>query len=169
VTILRSAALVAAALFAVAGCQKPGVDTSAVEAEIKGAAADWAAAYNAGDADALAARYADHAVVMPANSPMLVGRDAFRAFIAKDSAAVKAAGLTLAIDEGTAGVVGDLAWHSGSYTLDDASGATAVAGDYLEVQQNMDGKWMIVQDIWNTSRAMPAAAEADDNDEGDEK
>ena len=159
--ILKSAALIAVGLLALAGCQK-SVDTAAVSDEIKRGVRDWVAAYNSGDADTIAAKYSDNAVVMAPGAPASVGREAIRVFIAKDSAAAKAAGVTLVISDGDeVGVSGDLAWHSGAYTVNDASGAAVDSGNYLEVQQNVDGKWMIIRDIWNSDRA-PAAAPAAD-------
>ena len=125
--ILKSAAIVAMGLIALAGCQKAAVvDTAAIEAEIKNGTRTWFASYNAGDADAIAARYADDAIVMSPGAPAAIGREAIRALIAEQSAAAKAAGMTLAgVDGDTVGVSasGDLAWHSGAYTVNDASGA----------------------------------------------
>lgn len=161
VNILKSAAIVAVSLAALAGCQKP-VDTAAVSDEIKRGVQDWAAAYNAGDVETIVAKYSDNAVVMGPGAPAAAGRDAIREFIARDSAGAKAAGVTLVIggnDE--VGVSGDLAWHSGPYTVNDASGNAVDSGNYLEVQQNFDGKWMIIRDIWNSDRA-PAAAPAEE-------
>lgn len=161
--ILKSAAIVAVGLIALAGCQKAAVvDTAAIETELKNGVRTWLASYNAGDADAIAARYTDDAVVMSPGAPAATGREAIRAMIAEQSAAAKAAGITLApLDGDTVGVSasGDMAWHSGAFTVSDASGAVIDSGNYMEVQQNVDGQWMIVRDIWNSDR-LPAAAPA---------
>jgi uncharacterized protein (TIGR02246 family) len=165
VKILKTAAIVAAGLLALAGCAKP-VDVAAVTDEVKRGVRDWGAAYNAGDADAIAAKYAEDAVVMAPGAPASVGREAFKAFIASDIANAKAAGVTLAMSDGdTVGVSGNVAWHSGAYTVQDASGATVDSGNYMEVLQNFDGKWLIIRDIWNSDRPAapppaPAAEEA---------
>lgn len=160
--ILKSAALVTAGLFALAGCQKAAVvDTAAIEAEVKAGVHTWLASYNAGDADAIAARYADDAIVMSPGAPAAIGREAIRAMIAEQSAAAKAAGITLAaLDGDTAGVAasGDIAWHSGAYTASDASGAVIDSGNYMEIQQNIGGQWLIIRDIWNSDRPTAAAA-----------
>jgi len=159
VNILKSAAAIAVGLFALAGCQK-AVDTAAVSDAMKKGVRDWVAAYSAGDADTIAAMYAENAVVMAPGAPASVGREAIREFIAKDSAGAKAAGITLVISDGDeVGVIGDLAWHSGAYTVNDATGAVIDSGNYMEVQQNIDGKWMIIRDIWNSDRP-PAPAPA---------
>ena len=159
--ILKSAAIIAVGLVALAGCQK-SVDTAAIVNEAKQGSRDWSAAYNAGDVETIVAKYTDNAVIMPPGAPAAAGRDAIREFITKDSAGAKAAGVTLVISDGDeAGVAGDLAWHGGAYTVNDASGNAVDSGSYLEVLQNVDGKWMIVRDIWNSDRApAPAAAPA---------
>lgn len=162
--ILKSAAAIAVGLIALAGCQKTAVvDTAAIEAEVKAGVHTWLASYNAGDADAIAARYADDAIVMSPGAPAATGREAIRAMIAEQSAAAKAAGITLAaLDGDTAGVSasGDIAWHSGAYTVSDASGAVIDSGNYMEVQKNIDGRWLIIRDIWNSDRP-PAVAPAE--------
>lgn len=161
--ILKTAALIAVGMIALAGCQK-SVDTKAVADEAKRGSRDWAAAYNTGDVESIVAKYSDNAVVMPPGAPAASGHDAIREYLTKDSAGAKAAGVTLAISDGDeAGVSGDLAWHSGAYTVNDASGNAVDSGSYLEVLQNIDGKWLVVRDIWNSDRApAPAAAPAAD-------
>jgi len=158
VKILKTASLLAVSLLALAGCQK-SVDTTAAVNEAKQVSRDWAASYNAGDADAIVAKYTDTAVVMPPGAPAAVGRDAIHEFLVKDIAGSKAAGVTLVINDGDeAGVSGDVSWHSGTFTVNDANGAAVDNGKYMEVRQNFDGKWLIVRDIWNSDRAPAAAA-----------
>ena len=153
---LRTAIVATAALLMLAGCQTAAVDTSADEAVIRKSAPAWAAAYNAGDADALAAMYWDNAVLQPPGAPAASGRVAIREFLAADSAATRGAGLTMNIPEaGAVDVSGDLAYEAGSYTVTDASGATVDAGKYIGVFQKRDGKWLYIRDTWNSD--MPAA------------
>ena len=161
--LLKSAALIAVGMMALAGCQKAAVDTASIEAHMKQGVKDWLAAYNAGDVDTIVAFYAADAVVMAPGAPAAVGSDAIRALIGEGSAAAQAAGLTLApLDNDAVGVSasGDMAWHAGGYTVSDASGAVVDSGNYLEVQQNRDGHWLIVRDIWNSDRAPAPAADA---------
>ena len=160
VNILKSAAVIAVGLVALAGCKPAAVDTTADEAAIKAATRAWVTGYTAGDADAVTALYAGDAVVMPPGAPTSVGHDAIHAYIASDSAASKAAGVTLVInDDDTVVIMGDLAAHSGSYSVMDASGATVDTGMYMDVSQKKDGKWSIVRDIWNSNKAPAPAAE----------
>lgn len=157
---IRQAALAAAALLALAACQKAAVDLAALAEESTRNGNDWAAAYNAGDADAIAAMYADNAVLMPPHAPAAAGRDAIREFITSDIAAAKSAGVTLTVTSKDVGADGSLSWHSGTFSVTDANGATVDTGKYVEVRQSKDGKSMIIRDIWNSDVAMPAPAAA---------
>jgi uncharacterized protein (TIGR02246 family) len=160
--ILKSAAIVAAGLIALAGCQKAVEDTTADEAEIAKSAPAWAAAYNAGDADALAAMYWEDATLQPPGAPSAIGRNAIRAFLAADTANSKAAGVTMNIPQaGAVDVSGDLAYEAGTYSVTDASGATVDTGKYIGVFQKRDGKWLYIRDTWNSDRP-PAAAPAEE-------
>ena len=108
-----------AALLMLAGCQTAARDTSADEAVIRKSAPAWAAAYNAGDVDRLAAMYWDDAVLQPPGAPAAVGRTAIRKFLAADSAATRGAGLTMNIPEaGAVDVSGDLAYEAGTLHRD---------------------------------------------------
>jgi hypothetical protein len=84
--------------FLMSGCasQAPApVDTTADETALREITVTWFKAYNAGDAETAAGLYAEDAVLMPPHAPVARGRAAIRAFIGKDSADSKAAGLTL--------------------------------------------------------------------------
>ena len=159
--ILKSAAVIAVSLVALAACKPAAVDTTADEATIRASAPAFAAAYNAGDTDALAAMYWEDAVLQPPGAPRATGRDAIHAFLAGDNAATKAAGLTMNIPEaGAVDVSGDLAYEAGTYTVTDASGATVDAGKYIGVFLKKDGKWLYIRDTWNSDNAPAAAAPA---------
>jgi uncharacterized protein (TIGR02246 family) len=160
VNILKTAAIALVGLSVLAGCKPAAEVTTADEAEIRKSAPAWAAAYNAGDADKLAAMYWEDATLQPPGAPAATGRDAIRAFLAGDSAATKAAGLTMNIPEaGAVDVSGDLAYEAGTYFVTDASGATVDTGKYIGVFQKRDGKWLYVRDTWNSDKA-PAPAPA---------
>jgi ketosteroid isomerase-like protein len=158
--IAKTTAVIAAGLLAFAGCQQAPKNTDADKSEMQDGTRAWAVAYNAGDADGVVALYGEDAVVMPPGAPVVYGRAAIRDYIAGDSAAAKAAGLTLTIEHGdSVGISGDVAWHSGPYSISDATGARVAGGSYIEALQKVDGKWYIVRDIWN-SDSPPAAAPA---------
>jgi uncharacterized protein (TIGR02246 family) len=136
-------------------------------ATIRAGTEGWIKAHNAGNADAIAAMYAEDAVVMPPGAPVTRGRAAIKQFIVKDIADARAAGITLVLaKESDVAVKGDLAWHAGTYTVKDKAGATVDSGGYMEIWRKAGGKWLIIRDIWNSSTppgapaAAPAAASA---------
>lgn len=126
-------------------------EIAAAEEMIRASAPAWAANFNAGDAEALAAMYWEDAVLQPPGAPSASGRDAIRQFMEGDIAAVHAAGLTMNIPEaGAVHVSGDLAYEAGTYSVTDASGSTVDTGKYLGVFQERDGKWLYIRDTWNS-------------------
>lgn len=154
--------VLAIALASLAACATPPppvADTGADEASFVAGTNAWLDAYNSGDAEKIVAMYALDAVVMPPNAPVCTGRDELRAYITSDMAGSKAAGIVLVNGPSTTGASGDLGWHQGIYTVKSASGETIGSGSYMEVWRKIDGKWLIVRDIWNSDRpATPPAA-----------
>ena len=91
-------------------------DTTAADLKaIRAAGALGFEALQAGDAASVAAFYSEDAVLMPANSPYVVGRMAIREQYAREFVANKAAGITLDLDENDIGVSGTLGWRSGTF------------------------------------------------------
>ena len=90
-----------------------------------------------------------------------MGRAAIRDFIASDIANSKAAGFSFKGDDVTdAGVAGDMAWVTGTFSVTDASGATIDKGKYVTIYRRADGKWPIIRDTWNSDMPPAAAAAA---------
>ena len=158
----KAAALAAAGSLALAGCQHGGTDSAAVEKQAKADVRIFIPAFNAGDIDTLIAMYAPDAEVMAPGNARAVGHDAIRAVLTKESAAMKAAGVALELnDDDKAGASGDLGYHSGSFVVKDASGNVVDSGNYLAVlKRQEDGKWLLFRDTWNSDRPPPAPAEA---------
>lgn len=160
VNILKSAAIVAVGLLALAGCQKAAVDTAAEMDAIKAVNKAWNDHYAAGDAGAVVALYADDAVVLAPGYATASGRDAIRTLIETDVAGSKSAGVSLNISpDSTVEMSGDVAWQTGTFTVTDASGATVDTGKFLSVLRKKDGKWSLIRDAWN-SDTPPAPAPA---------
>ena len=154
----KKTALVTASLLALAACKPPPANTTADEAAIRASSATWAEAYNAGDADRIVALYTNDAILMPPDAPAAAGPAAMRKFLTGDIAASKKAGLTLVLVDDAIGINGELGWHSGTFKLNDTSGATVGTGKWLEVWRKAAGKWLMIRDIWNSDA--PAAAPA---------
>jgi uncharacterized protein (TIGR02246 family) len=156
---LTRVAIVAAGLLVLAGCAKPAPapDTAADETAIRAINPEWFIAHQAGDADRLAALYAEDAVLSIPGLPPVRGRPAIHEAFAAEVAAMKAGGLKN--NQGAApefGVSGDLGWEWNTFTVTDQAGAIVDTGKYVTVYARRDGKWLIVRDIWN-SDAPPAA------------
>jgi ketosteroid isomerase-like protein len=156
------AAGAAEGLLALAGCAQNAapVDTAGDAAALHAATVAWTEAYNAGDADKIVALYADDAIMMPPDAAAATGHPAMKAYLITDMAAAKAAGISLALDADASGISGDLAWHSGTYHVAAANGASVGTGKYVEVWHKADGKWLMIRDVWNNDAPAAAAAAA---------
>jgi uncharacterized protein (TIGR02246 family) len=104
------------------------------------------AASNQGDAEALAALYADDAMLLPPDHEPIRGREAIGAFWRQGTDE----GLeitTLAVE-----VDGDLGYSVGRYHLPPTDEEPADSGKYvLCLKRQRDGSWKLTADIWNRS------------------
>jgi uncharacterized protein (TIGR02246 family) len=125
--------------------QAAGEDEAAIRAQTTG----WVKAYNGGDAKAIAALYAEDAMLMPPGASIVKGSAAILAFATKDIAGSKAAGAVFVVDPKTdVGVSGAMGWESGTYKVT-IKGAVVETGKFLSVSRKVDGKWLYVRDTWN--------------------
>jgi uncharacterized protein (TIGR02246 family) len=128
------------------------------EAAIRAQTTSWEKAYNAGDAAAVAALYADDAILLPPGAPAARGKAAILAFFTKDIAGSKAAGAVMVLNPKTdVGVSGNMGWESGTYTAT-VKGAVVETGKFLSVSRKKDGKWLYIRDTWNADAAPAPAA-----------
>ncbi|MGI9271239.1 MAG: YybH family protein [Woeseiaceae bacterium] len=114
--------------------------------EITARSAEWDAAINAKDVDAVVAIYTDDARVMAPNRPMTVGSDGVRA----EFGGMIEAGLSVKLTSIDAVVAGDVGHNIGTYTL--SAGDTVVdVGKFIETwARGGDGVWRISNDIYNS-------------------
>jgi len=151
---LKSLLWYAAGFLALAGtpasaAQAAGRDEAAIRAQTT----SWVKAYNGGDAAAIAALYADDAMLMPPGAQSATGKAAILAFATKDIASSKAAGAIFAVNPKTdVGVSGNMGWESGTYTVT-VKGAVVETGKFLSVSRKKDGKWLYIRDTWNADAA----------------
>jgi uncharacterized protein (TIGR02246 family) len=110
----------------------------------------WTAAFNTGDAQAVAAMYADDAYVLPPGSGIVKGRAAIEAFWRQAAQQLGDAKLTT-LDVLPLGP--DAAREIGSVTLKTKSQPSQeVVGKYAVVWRKIGGEWKLATDIWNTNK-----------------
>jgi uncharacterized protein (TIGR02246 family) len=123
-------------------------DMGKVKTEIQTLETAWAAAENAGDSKALAAFYADDAVSMPRDKPMIVGKEA----IAKDiEAGMATRDKSMTIAYNVLDVFGDenTVTEVGTAIRKDSTGKVAYSGKYMAIWVKRDGKYLCIRDMSN--------------------
>lgn len=112
----------------------------------------YVAAYNAGDAAALALLFTEDAVSLPDHRPALVGRAAIQRDFEQMFAQFAA---TLSVTPSDTAITGDMGHEHGTYsvTLTPKAGGDAVtnSGKYLVVfERQADGSWLLHHDMDNS-------------------
>ena len=107
--------IVAVAMFSI---ESSAADSAKEMAALQAVDQEWARAYNAGNADAVASLYGEQAVLLPPGAPAVNGRAAIKAFFVKDTAESQKAGVVFSLGPKPAGgVSGDMGWQSGTYAV----------------------------------------------------
>jgi ketosteroid isomerase-like protein len=142
-------------------CQAPDTSAAAKQA-IDAANANWARLTAAGHADSIAEFYHENGVIMPPNMARVQGREGIRAFFAemnplKPTLSLRADSVwgsgNMAVEQGR----WHFAWAAGSAP----PGAPPVdSGKYLARWVNDGGRWLMVQDVWNSDLPTPTAPPA---------
>ena len=148
------------------GCEAaPAKDTS-IEAKqaIDAADAKWARLTAAGHADSLAEFYHANGVMLPPNMPAVRGKEAIRAFMVTMNS-MSSPPPILTIHAESVWASGPWAMELGRWNFAWAAGAkrppgapAADSGKYAVRWVNENGRWLMVQDIWNSDVAMPMPA-----------
>ena len=147
--------LVLALTVTAAGCgkQAPVIDLAAEEAAIRQAGKDWLAAEIAKDVPRIVSFYAEDAIEMASNTPMIEGRDAIRQWY---EAWLTPAGVGMTFEAADIEVAasGDMAVERGTYrfTQDSPRGGTEDVGKYVTIWKKVDGKWQVAIDAANSDR-----------------
>ncbi len=133
----------------VAGCmQVPPTDLEGLKAMQD----VWQSAFDAKDPARLAAIYAEDGALLPPNSEQTNGRAAIEAYWAE----FQASGIGAEIQDTEVYAHSDIGYSVGTFVATDARGATLDEGKYVVIWRNVDGKWQMHRDIWNSSRPPPA-------------
>ena len=142
-----------------AGLAHADSPASADEVAIRAQTTSWGKAHNGGDAKAVAALYAEDALLLPPGASGVSGRAAILQYFTKDIADSKAAGAVIALNPKTdVGVSGNMGWESGMYQVT-VKGAVVETGKFLSVSRKKAGKWLYIRDTWNAD-APPAPPQA---------
>lgn len=143
------------------GCRPADTSASAKQA-IDSANAQWGRLTSTGHADSIADFYAANAVLMPPNMATVKGKDAIRAFFAVINTVKPQPTLTLRAE--TVVGTGASAVERGRWRWSYPAGATlppgmpAVdSGKYIVRWEQQSGKWVMVDDIWNSDLPLPTA------------
>ncbi len=149
--IVVSAALVVAACATI-----PRVDLQAESAAIRKLDREWLAAFTAKDIDAAMSYFAPTAVLMPANSPAIIGqgpiREWFALWLPDPNVSTSFSPAVVEVAES-----GDLAYDRGTFhsVVETAEGRVEVTGKYLIIWKKIDGEWKAMIDISNSDSAEP--------------
>ena len=110
----------------------------------------WTAAFNKGDAAAVAALYTEDAYVLPPGSAMVKGRAAIEAFWRQAAQQMSDAKLTtvdvLPLGRSAAREIGTVTLKTKSQP------PREVVGKYVVVWRKIGRDWKLATDIWNTDK-----------------
>ena len=140
---------------------KPADTTTGAKQAIDAANAQWPRLTSGGHADSIAEFYAVDAVLMPPNMATVRGRDAIRAFFTVMNT-IPSPRPTLTIRAVQVWGSGPMAIESGRWNyawpagVKLPPGTPAVdSGKYIVRWEQQNGRWVIVDDIWNSDLPMP--------------
>jgi uncharacterized protein (TIGR02246 family) len=153
-------------LVACAACQKPQTpeqdearsraESDSARTTFQGLMDSYSRHFDAGQADSMAAMYAEDAHVMPPNFPPVQGRDGVRqmygGFFQKGPVG------TLAFHVASVAVNGPLAVVRAEYVFTAPSGAPTPAdtGEGVAHWHRVNGQWLIMEEIWRSNLPLPA-------------
>jgi uncharacterized protein (TIGR02246 family) len=123
-------------------------DMSKIKDEIQALNTVWANAANAKDAATVLDLYADDAISMPDDAPMLVGKAAIQNDIEADFAGSKN---QKTVTYETVEVFGDenRVTETGTVVAKDATGKVAYTEKYMQIWEKRNGRWQVIREIYN--------------------
>ena len=141
-------------IFALVAQVPRDVEADEVRKAVEAANAEWTAAFNRGDAVAVAVLYTEDAILMPPDIEMIRGRQGIQEFWqARIQRGLKDAVLTtveVQADGNTAYEIGRVSLTF--YAKDQAP--KPISGKYVVVwKRQSDGRWKLHVDIWNSAPA----------------
>jgi ketosteroid isomerase-like protein len=160
--LMHAHSYVAVLLLAVAlACSPPDTSANAKQA-IDAANAQWPRLTSTGHADSIAEFYAVDAALMPPNLATVHGKDAVRAFFATMNTIDPHPTLTLhavtVVASGPGAVeTGRWNWAFPAGAKLPPGMAAVDSGKYIVRWAQQNGRWLMVDDIWNSDTPLPTA------------
>ena len=104
--------------------------------------------FNQGDAEGVASLYSDDAKILPPNMDIVEEKNTIQSYWqgALDMGIKSFKGELIDMDSS-----GNLGYFVGKYTLYDNDNQEVDQGKWISVLKNIDGKWKVHRDIFNTS------------------
>ena len=141
---------------------KPADTAASAKQAIDAANAQWPRLTSTGHADSIAEFYAADAVLMPPNMATVRGKDSVRSFFATINTMQPPPTLTLRSTNVLAS--GTMAVETGRWTWTFPAGAqlppgmpAVDSGKYIVRWAQQNGRWLMVDDIWNSDTPLPTA------------
>lgn len=113
-------------------------------------------AIKAGDVETLVGSYTDEARVMPPNSPVVEGKENFRMMW---EGMFEMGPVNLQFKTISAVAFGHTAIEEGEYKFLVGDEQVVDTGKYIVIWKKVDGKWLLHQDIYNSSQPAPGMGE----------
>ena len=123
-------------------------DPVKLKAEIQEMETAWATADNARDLNAMAAFYAEDAVSLENNMPMIVGNAAIKKNI-ESYMGKREKGSTVVYDVMDVYGGGNYATEVGKTMRKDSTGKVTSTSKYMAIWEKRNGKWICIRDIGN--------------------
>jgi len=147
---MRRAIFAVVATLFLAAAASPGAALAAdARKGVDAGNARWLAGLAAKDAGAVAAVYAEDAILYPPGAGAVSGRKAISA------AFEPMLGAPLSLKTVEVKQSGDFAVETGTWTLAGPDGKPADDGKYIVVWKKVGKGWLMWRDIWNSSRPPP--------------
>lgn len=126
-------------------------DMAKIKSDIQAIETEWASAINARDINRIMAVYADDAVSMANNGPMLEGKAAIQQDQEKNMKTAKT-GNVMSFETLDVYGDGDVVTETGKSTTKDATGKVVGTGKYMAVYEKRDGTYRCIREIYNNDK-----------------
>jgi uncharacterized protein (TIGR02246 family) len=142
--------------------ETPPVDDAAARQSIDDFGAAWETAALTNDGAALAALYAEDAVVLAPGASLMSGRAEIESGFAEMMGATPFTAIEIVTDGVDVSASGDLAYGYGTFTSTNTVDGQPFedTGKWTSIHENRDGQWVTVLDIWNSDAPMGGAEDA---------